>query len=106
MGQLFFGQQFGFIVKDYDHKGWMETLETLFPVMALCGILPKYLQGLVLVAVLFSPNIRNGIPGMHTLGLASIDCIAKRLKQLQLNEPTRQDMLPKAFFIYEADKKE
>ena len=86
------------------HKGWMKTLETLFPVMALYGILPKYLRGLVQVADLFSPKIRNGIPGMHNLGLASIDCVAKRFEQLRLSKPTRQDMLPKAFFIYEADK--
>ena len=80
----------------------METLDGLFPVIVARALLPKYLKGLVLVAGLFSPRIRNGIPAMNTMKTASIESVAKRQAQLQRNEPTREDMLGKAFSIYEA----
>ena len=89
--------------KDQDHQGWMGALEALFPVMVLRGVLPKYLRGLLLVAALFSPAIRKGLPAMGTLSKASIDGVTKRQGQLERNEPTRQDMMAKAYAIYEAD---
>lgn len=103
IGELFFGQQFGFMEKKHDHEGWMETIENFFPFNIARCILPNYLRSLVSIAGLFSRKVRKGIPAMRTLAEAGIEGVAKRQIQLQREEPTRQDMLAKAFSIYEAD---
>ena len=103
LGELFFGHQFGFMKNNHDHNAWMATLEALFPFIATSAVLPKYLRGAFSLAGLFSSSIRKGIPGMTTMVKASVACVAERQGQLERGEPTRRDILAKAFDIYEAD---
>ena len=81
----------------------MEMLENLFPVMVLSGLLPRYLRSTMMLAGLFSPKIRKGIPGFQHLESASVNCIAERKRRMDNNEPIRRDNLAKAFDLYQAD---
>lgn len=82
----------------------METLEALFSIAVLTGILPRYLRGASMLVGLINPAVRKGIPAMSTMVKASVACVAERQSQIERQEPTRRDMLAKIFEIYEGDR--
>lgn len=103
IGELFFGNNFGFMEKDHDHEGWMEMLDNMFPVMIISGLLPRYLRFSLLLGSLLIPRVRKGITGLKNVHKASVECVARKQRQMEQNGPTRQDVLAKAFNMYQAD---
>jgi len=102
VGELFFGQQFGFMRNEHDYGHYIESLDTLLPGIALPCVLPSYLRPLHSTLGLLFPTIRKSISGFDEIRAAGRHWTNVRRNQLKAGSMTgRVDLLDKLFKIKE-----
>lgn len=102
VGELFFGQQFGFMRDEHDYGRYIEALDTLLPGIALSCVLPAYLRPFHSTIGLLFPTIRKSISGFDEIRAAAR--YWTNIRQEQMNKGTaigRVDLLDKLFKIKE-----
>lgn len=103
IGELFFGQQFGFMRDEHDYGRYIESLDTLLPGIALSCVLPSYLRPFHSTLGLLFPTIRKSISGYNEIRAASKYWTGFRQQQMQtVTAARRVDLLDKFFQIKES----
>jgi len=88
VGELFFGQQFGFMEKSYDYGGYIESLDTLLPAVAVSCVLPSYVRPLKVLGHLFPP-MHRALKGYDDIVIAAKATVASRQKLMEANKVER-----------------
>ncbi|KAJ9498529.1 hypothetical protein H2202_005714 [Exophiala xenobiotica] len=101
IGELFFGQQFGFMRDEHDYSRYIESLDTLLPGIALSCVLPSYVRSFHSILGLLFPTIRKSISGFDEIRAAGRYWTNVRQKQMQTGTTGRVDLLDKFFKIRE-----
>ncbi|KAK5373387.1 hypothetical protein LTS13_005585 [Exophiala xenobiotica] len=101
IGELFFGQQFGFMRDEHDYGRYIESLDTLLPGIALSCVLPSYVRSFHSILGLLFPTIRKSISGFDEIRAAGRYWTNVRQKQMQTGTTGRVDLLDKFFKIRE-----
>jgi hypothetical protein len=78
VGELFFGQQFGFMQNPHDHESYIASLDNLLPVMMTASLVPPAFRGLVLGFSVFSSTVRKGYKAIKHISAAARGCVARR----------------------------
>ena len=79
IGELFFGQKFGFMEKSHDHQSWILSLDTMLPVMTSASAASPAVRGVILGSSMFSSTVRAGLQGLERYAAAARACVAARL---------------------------
>jgi hypothetical protein len=90
VGELFFGQQFGFMRDERDVKGYILSLDTLMPTTVIICILPVFLRGLQSLFALPFPRIRSAIRAYDEIRRGARSLVADRMQQMA--EEQKQEM--------------
>lgn len=102
IGELFFGQQFGFMRDEHDYGQYIESLDTLLPGIALSCVLPSYLRPFHSTLGLLFPTIRKSISGFDEIRAAGRHWANVRQNQMNAGTVARRvDLLDKLFKIKE-----
>jgi hypothetical protein len=95
IGELFFGQRFGFIKNSHDHESYIASLDTVLPVLTAAGVSSPFVCGLILGSSMFSSTVRKGLKAVDHITAAARGCVATRLSASDKHQPeaTRVDLL-------------
>jgi hypothetical protein len=99
VGELFFGQQFGFMRDGRDVKGYILSLDTLMPTTVIICILPVFLRGLQSLFALPFPRIRSAIRAYDEIRQGARLLVAGRMQQMAKKQMRRPDLLDKLFKV-------
>ncbi|PWY73041.1 putative cytochrome P450 [Aspergillus heteromorphus CBS 117.55] len=100
IGEFYFGRMFGFLQEMRDHLGYMESTDTMIPVMAVAGVLPSYLRSAFMLSGLLFSSIRQAMVATMTLVKAADEAVEDRLQAEKRGEEQKPDVLTKIFNIY------
>jgi hypothetical protein len=93
IGELFFGQQFGFMRDEHDYGNYIQSLDTLIPGIALSCVLPSYLRPFHSSIGMLFPTIRKSITGFDEIRAAGRYWTNARMEQMQAKAVNRVDLL-------------
>lgn len=95
IGELFLGQQFGFMENSHDHRSYIASLDTLVPVLAAAGTASPLVCNLILGSSMFSSAARKALKAVDHITAAARGCVARRLGigAKARSEATRTDLL-------------
>ncbi|KAL9073674.1 MAG: hypothetical protein Q9157_004648 [Trypethelium eluteriae] len=100
LGELFYGNMFGFMRERKDISGYMNAIDALLPAFSIGGTVPSYLTKPFLISTtLFSPSIRGALGAVKHLEKASQAAVTKRKDQITNNKDEKRDMLRKMLDI-------
>ncbi|KAJ9646253.1 hypothetical protein H2204_000916 [Knufia peltigerae] len=101
IGELFFGQQFGFMRDEHDYGRYIQSLDTLLPGIALSCVLPAWLRPFHSTIGMIFPTIRDSIRGFDEIRAAGRSWTNVRREQMKAGTVERVDLLDKLFKIME-----
>jgi hypothetical protein len=78
VGELFFGQQFGFMENSHDHEGYIAACDALLPVLTGAGVSSPAVRAIILGSSLFSSATRKGLKAVDHIAAAARGCVATR----------------------------
>ena len=93
VGELSFGNMFGFMEKNTDIGGWIGALESLMPVLCAAAIAPTYLRPFVLGLSIISPTVFKALKSFEGIHTAAVDVVTERVKEVDSGIAARIDML-------------
>lgn len=93
IGELSFGNMFGFMEKNTDINGWIEALDALMPVLCVAAIAPTYYRTLILGSSILNPTVFKALKSFEGIHTASVDCVDKRVNEINAGTAERIDML-------------
>lgn len=93
VGELSFGNMFGFMDKNTDIGGWIGALEALMPVLCAAAIAPTYFRPFVLGSAIISPTVFKALKSFEGIHTAAVDVVSKRVKEINAGIADRIDML-------------
>ncbi|KAI4287246.1 MAG: hypothetical protein L6R35_003501, partial [Caloplaca aegaea] len=101
LGELFYGNKFGFMHEGKDIGGYMKTIDSLLPAFTVGGTVPSYLTKLYFLStVIVSPSVRGAVGAVGHIGDASEAAVQKRRRDLtEEKKDGRHDLLRKMFDI-------
>jgi hypothetical protein len=79
VGELYFGEQFGFMENSHDHGGYIAACDALLPVLTAAGVSSPAVRNVILGSSLFSSAARKGLKAVDRIAAAARGCVAKRL---------------------------
>lgn len=99
IGELFYGQAFGFLDEGKDQNDWIKSLDKMIPFVCLMGVAPPILRPLIGMGTMLTAagkDIRNGV---KNIGSSS----ARLMKEAygSRHNVTRADMAQQVFDVYE-----
>ncbi|EEU37985.1 uncharacterized protein NECHADRAFT_3047, partial [Fusarium vanettenii 77-13-4] len=100
IGQLFFSRMFGFLKEGGDHRGYIRSLDTLLPILAVASAMPTYIRTLFSLAGTMFGSVRGALTAINEIERAAESCIAERQEILNNGETVeRKDILSALFEI-------
>jgi hypothetical protein len=106
IGELFFGQMFGFMENREDHQSYIASLAILIPILATLGVAPSYIRPLILLSSAVSSQVRRGLVALKHIGEATRDCVDQHLADLSDGQKTvRRDMVQQLLDLTEREKR-
>ncbi|KAL3446982.1 cytochrome P450 [Aspergillus insuetus] len=99
VGELFFGQQFGFMRDEHDFGNYIFSLDTLLPTTALLCVLPAFLRSLQGPLGFSFSDLRKAIQGFDEIRNAGKLWVTHRMQQMIDGEVNRSDLLDKLFKV-------
>lgn len=102
VGELYFGNAFGFLEHSHDHGGWMHSMHLLMPLMCMCAVAPAYIRPLILASSLVVPGSLKAFKAMENIAASARACVKKRFNQDPQVESweKRTDMLQQLYDIH------
>ncbi|KIX93851.1 uncharacterized protein Z520_10476 [Fonsecaea multimorphosa CBS 102226] len=96
IGELFFGERFGFLDGEHDYENTIQHLDSLFPAAAIGGVLPVYARRVLQLFGPLAPSIRAGITCFENIRKRAAAAVQGRLAEVEAgNRGGRADMLDK-----------
>ena len=104
VGELFFGQMFGFMKERSDHENYIASLDLLLPFLSVISVLPSYLRTMVTICAIMIPKVRQAYKALGTMERAAKNCVEERTKMLQEagDDKPGRDLLQQMFQIVNA----
>ncbi|KAF5234790.1 hypothetical protein FANTH_11979 [Fusarium anthophilum] len=97
---LFFSRMFGFLKEGGDHQGYIRSLDTLLPALAVTSVMPTYVRTLFLMAGTMFGSVRKALISLNEIERAAELCIAERQEILKNGETVeRKDIMSSLFDI-------
>jgi Cytochrome P450 len=95
VGELFFGEMFGFMRKRKDHESWINSLDTLMPTICTVAVAPSYMRPLIWMSAIFNPQTRKAASALNRIGEAARKCVTERLQRdIEKDQgPSRRDIM-------------
>ncbi|KAH8591216.1 cytochrome P450 oxidoreductase [Bisporella sp. PMI_857] len=103
IGELYFGNMFGFMKNRHDYGGFIESLDVLLPPLIVACVLPSYARFFLPIAGEVLPSARSALQCLQNIVTASENCVLAREQELRAGKVARKDILAKLFDI--RDKK-
>jgi hypothetical protein len=102
IGELYFGQMFGFMDQSRDIGNYIRSLDALVPSMTISSVAPPYLRPILKICGgQFNASIRDSFLGMLNIAAAARGCVAKRMQTNDASGATpRRDILQQLLQIY------
>lgn len=88
IGELFYGQQFGFMKNRHDYGHYIESLDTLLPAVAVACVLPSYVRPLQVLGHLLPP-MHRALQCYNNIVAAAKQAVGQRQKLMQENKIER-----------------
>jgi hypothetical protein len=98
LGDFFFGKAYGFLEQERDIDNLMAAAGALAPFEAMMGMAPAWMRP-CMVWMLAIPNIMRGVMSMQKVKVMGKKIVADRMREVENQQPTRQDMLGKMLNI-------
>ncbi|KAH9882373.1 hypothetical protein J1614_000609 [Plenodomus biglobosus] len=99
IGEIFFGDMFGFLEKSEDHGAFIASLDALMPVLCVAAIAPTYLRPLVMGSAIVIPTALKAVKAIDGIRKAAATSVVKRMKENANGIEHRNDMLQQLFDI-------
>ncbi|KAF2229156.1 cytochrome P450 [Viridothelium virens] len=94
IGELFFGQSYGFLEQERDIDNLMATTGMVAPFMGMLGMAPTWFKPFMMW-MLAVPSIARGVRNMEGAKEAGQRKVADRIRKIEGGQQTREDMLGK-----------
>ena len=78
IGKLFFSRAFGFMEFAQDHKGYIQALDLLVPMIAIACKMPVYLRPFFLISGALVSRVFKVLRALKHIENASCACVAER----------------------------
>ncbi|OQV05442.1 hypothetical protein CLAIMM_10183 [Cladophialophora immunda] len=98
IGELFFGQAFGFMQNSHDYGGYINSLDILLPAVATACVLPSYVRPLQVLGHLL-PSLHEALVCFNSIVVAARNAVRKREDMMREGQVKRSDLLDKLFNI-------
>jgi hypothetical protein len=99
IGEIFFGDMFGFLQKCEDHGAFIASLDALMPVLCMAAIAPSYIRPLIMTSAIVIPAALKALKAIDGIRKAAVEAAGKRMKTIDEGGPLRNDMLQQLFDI-------
>jgi hypothetical protein len=99
IGEIFFGNMFGFLEKSEDHGAFIASLDALMPVLCISAIAPWYLRPFVMGSAIVIPAAFRAVKAVDGIRAAAVEAAGKRKKQIADGSVKRNDILQQLFDI-------
>ncbi|KAL4919165.1 cytochrome P450 [Aspergillus aurantiobrunneus] len=99
IGELFFGQQFGFMRDEHDFGNYILSLDTLMPSITVMCVLPAFLRALQPLLGLPFPSFCSAVKRFDDIRHAGKLWVTHRMQQMARQEVDRSDILDKLFQV-------
>jgi hypothetical protein len=99
IGEIFFGDMFGFLQNSEDHGAFIASLDALMPVLCISAIGPSYLRPLIMTSAIFIPAALKAVKAIDGIRKAAVAAAGKRMKSIEDGAAARHDMLQQLFDI-------
>ncbi|KAF1948861.1 cytochrome P450 [Byssothecium circinans] len=93
VGELSFGNMFGFMEKGIDVGGWIAALDALMPVLCVAAIAPSYYRPLIMGSAILSPTVFKALKSFEGIHTAAVEVVKKRVQEINAGTADRIDML-------------
>lgn len=93
IGELLFGNMFGFMERRHDHGSYIASLDALLPPMIIAAVAPVYYRPFILGSSIIVPATRRAIQGLDGIRIAALTAVAQRRKQVEDGTANRYDLL-------------
>ena len=105
IGQLYFGDMFGFMRDRMDYQQWVASLDALVPIMNAAAWSAPYARPFIYVSAMLTAKTRFAIGGMERMIDAAVTCVAKRTDDIAAGKEMRPDILSQLWDIEEKGEK-
>jgi hypothetical protein len=99
IGEIFFGDMFGFLQNSEDHGAFIASLDALMPVLCISAIAPSCLRPVIMMSAIVIPAASKAVKAIDGIRKAAVEAAGKRLKSIEDGTPVRNDMLQQLFEI-------
>lgn len=98
VGQLFFSHMFGFMKDKHDYNGYIQSLDSLLPVLTTASVMPSYARPLFLLGGAMMPKISKALKSIKEMEQAADLCIAERQALLEKGGGMERNDILKTLF--------
>ncbi|KAF2790230.1 cytochrome P450 [Melanomma pulvis-pyrius CBS 109.77] len=99
IGEIFFGNMFGFLEKSEDHGAFIASLDALMPVLCISAIAPWYMRPFIMASAIVVPAALKAVKAVDGIRKAAVEAAGKRKKEIDDGVAHRNDMLQQLFDI-------
>ena len=99
LGELFYGEIFGFMHTRSDYKDYMSSLSSMLPTFTIGGTLPSYITPFILPLTLLMPSARGAISAIKHIDASSHSAVQRRKQELEDQKDDKRDILRKMLEI-------
>ncbi len=94
IGELFFGQMFGFLKGAHDQDGYIQAIDTFMPFLAISGVMPSYVRTLFILCCLAIPSMFKAVKGLADMQVKALKLVLDRKDEVEKTSlGERNDML-------------
>lgn len=99
VGEIFFGDMFGFLQNNEDHGAFIASLDALMPVLCMAAIAPSYVRPIIMTSAIAIPAVLKAVKAIDGIRKAAVAAAVKRMKSIEAGAAVRNDMLQQLFDI-------
>jgi hypothetical protein len=99
IGEIFFGDMFGFLQDSEDHGAFIASLDALMPLLCMTAIAPSYVRPIIMTSAIVIPAALKAVKAVDGIREAAVAATSKRMRRIEEGAPVRNDMLQQLFNI-------
>lgn len=99
VGEVFFGEMFGFMKDSEDHGSYIASLDAVLPLIAVSAVSPSYIRPLLQLSGIAIPGVLKAVKALDGILQASFQASGKRKNDLDNGVVHRSDLLQQLFDI-------
>ncbi|PWY66489.1 cytochrome P450 monooxygenase [Aspergillus sclerotioniger CBS 115572] len=100
VGEFYFGRMLGFLENRHDYLGYIKSIDTMIPIMAVAGVMPTYIRSVFMFGGLLFSRMREALSALSTLTQAADAAVEDRVQAQQRGDEQKPDVLSKILKVY------